>query len=385
MWLFVFPVALLMGYVGLVLWYRWAWQQLPEVGTHGFQPSTTVTVLVPARNESRNIVDCLRSLVAQDFPAHLLQIIVIDDASEDDTAKKVMGMAENYPFIQCLQLEPQASLQSHKKRAIEKGIDAATGELIVCTDADCTMGPHWLSALVFAKEQYGLQFVAAPVRYQAGNSLLPVFQTLDFTTLQGITGASVSQKFHSMCNGANIAYSKAAFVEVGGFSGIDQLPTGDDMLLMHKIFKRYPNGVKWLKSKDAIVTTQPCTSWRAFFQQRIRWASKAAYYDDKRIFYALLLVYLFNVMLPVMAVAGFWVPGAWGWLLTALIIKTTVELYFLMPVSAFFGDPSLLKWFPFLQFHHIIYTIVAGWLGRFGQYEWKGRVIQKPSALVEQH
>jgi cellulose synthase/poly-beta-1,6-N-acetylglucosamine synthase-like glycosyltransferase len=385
MWLSVVFGALLLSYVLLVLWYRWAWRQLPEVVTPHFEPTTSVTVLVPARNESRNIEACLQSLVAQEYPVHLLQIVVIDDASEDDTSEKVADMAARHPHVSCLRMEPDAAVQSHKKRAIEKGIASATGELIVCTDADCSMGPHWLSALVFAKEKNHLQFVAAPVRYQPGRSLLSVFQTLDFTTLQGITGASVSKRFHTMCNGANIAYTKAAFEEVGGFAGIDQLPTGDDMLLMHKIFRRYPQGVQWLKSKEAVVSTQPCSSWRDFFQQRIRWASKAAFYDDKRIFYVLLLVYLFNVMFPVMAVAGFFLPGAWWWLLIALIVKTLIELFFLAPVAAFFGDIPLLRWFPFLQVHHIIYTIIAGWLGRFGRYEWKGRVIQKPSALLGQH
>lgn len=385
MWLSIFFGALLLCYVLLVLWYRRAWQQLPEVGAIAFQPSTSVTVLVPARNEGRHIEACLQSLVAQEYPDHLWQIIVIDDASEDDTADKVAAIAARYPHVSCLQMEPDAGLQSHKKRAIEKGIAAATGEWIVCTDADCTMGPLWLRSLVGAIEQHQLQFVAAPVKYQEAPGLLPAFQILDFMTLQGITGASVSKKFHSMCNGANIAYCKAAFEEVGGFAGIDQLPTGDDMLLMHKIFKRYPNGVQWLKSKEAIVTTQPCSSWRDFFQQRIRWASKAAYYDDQRIFYVLLLVYLFNLLMPVMAIAGLFVSGAWWWLLWGLIAKTLVELLFLAPVASFFSQRHLLAWFPWLQLHHIVYTIIAGWLGRFGQYEWKGRVIQKPSALAEQH
>lgn len=385
MWMLFLFGALLLSYVLLVLWYRWAWQQLPEVQTPHYQPSTTVTVLVPARNESGNIEACLQSLLAQDYPAHLLQIIVIDDASEDDTASKVESIAARHPHVSCLRMPPDPAVQSHKKRAIEKGVSVATGELIVCTDADCTMGSRWLSALVAAKEQNHLHFVAAPVRYHSANSFLSVFQTLDFMTLQGITGASVSRRFHTMCNGANIAYTKAAFEEVEGFAGIDRLPTGDDMLLMHKIFKRYPGGVQWLKSKEAIVTTQPCVSWQAFFQQRIRWASKAAYYDDNRIFYVLLLVYFFNLMFPLVALAGFFLPGAWWWLLVALGVKTLVELFFLAPVAAFFSDRHLLKWFPWLQLHHIVYTIIAGWLGRFGQYEWKGRVIEKPSALVEQH
>ncbi len=83
------------------------------------------------------------------------------------------------------------------------------------------------------------------------------FNQLDFLTLQGITAASVYKRFHSMCNGANLAYERSAFYEVNGFNNIDNIASGDDMLLMHKIFKQYPDKVFYLKNRHAIVTTEP--------------------------------------------------------------------------------------------------------------------------------
>src|ERR1700741_4803978 len=111
---------------------------------------------------------------------------------------------------------------------------------------------------------------------------------MDFLVLQGITGASVTKKIHSMCNGANLAYEKKIFYEVNGFAGIDHIASGDDMLLMHKIAKIYPGRIGYLKSTEAIVNTQPMATWPDFFNQRIRWASKATHYNDKRIFWVLL-------------------------------------------------------------------------------------------------
>lgn len=67
-----------------------------------------------------------------------------------------------------------------------------------------------------------------------------------------------------MCNGANLAYEKTAFDKVNGFTGIDNIASGDDMLLMHKIWKHYPDRVHYLKSKAAIVTTQPMKTWKTF-------------------------------------------------------------------------------------------------------------------------
>ena len=90
-----------------------------------------------------------------------------------------------------------------------------------------------------------------------------------------------------MCNGANLAYERKLFYEVDGFAGIDHIASGDDMLLMHKIAKKYPGKIYYLKSVDAIVSTHPMQSWKQFFNQRIRWASKATHYDDKRIFFVM--------------------------------------------------------------------------------------------------
>ncbi len=114
----------------------------------------------------------------------------------------------------------------------------------------------------------------------------------------------------------------------------------------------------------------------AFFRQRIRWASKADKYDDQRIFAVLLLVYLLNVWLLVLAVSCFFISSNLQLLLFALAVKTIAELIFLIPVAGFYQKTKLLMWFPFAQPFHIVYTVVAGWLGKFGTYEWKGRTVK---------
>ncbi len=192
-----------------------------------------------------------------------------------------------------------------------------------------------------------------------------------------------------MCNGANLAYTKKAYEEVGGFAGIDHIASGDDMLLMHKIYKRYPEQVMFLKSKAAIVQTAPVKSVGEFFNQRIRWASKADKYDDKRIFVVLFLVYMLNLLLVAMPVITLFTNTTFTirvypfniivtvfelWIFL-IIIKTITELMFLMPVAKFFGKGKLLWLFPLMQPFHIIYTVIAGWLGKFGSYNWKERKV----------
>jgi cellulose synthase/poly-beta-1,6-N-acetylglucosamine synthase-like glycosyltransferase len=183
---------------------------------------------------------------------------------------------------------------------------------------------------------------------------------------------------HSMCNGANLAYTRKAFDAVNGFKGIDAIASGDDMLLMHKIARQFPGGVKYLKSKEVIVQTDPVNSIKEFLNQRIRWASKSDKYEDKRIFWVLLLVYVLNVLLlalPIIALAvGEWIIVKY-WILM-LLFKTMTELFFLYPVSTFFNKAGLLLAFPLAQPFHIVYTVIAGWLGKFGSYKWKDRKVK---------
>ncbi len=332
-------------------------------------------MLIPARNEEENIVECLRSLSRQSYPYERFEVIILDDHSTDGTVEAVRSFAGGGLTFRCLEMAhvPRSvALTAFKKFAIETGVGEAAGELIVTTDADCQFDPHWLATLSACYIEKGAKFIAAPVRIATEHrSLLAVFQTLDFITLQGITGAAAHSRFHSMCNGANLAYSRETFYEVGGFKDIDSIPSGDDLLLMHKIYRRYPDKIVFLKSPQAIVTTRAATSWKAFFHQRVRWASKADTYDDKRIFWVLLLVYVVNVVFLAL-LAGAFFNYWWLWLLLfLLLLKTIVEYPFVRDVATFFGQQRLMPWFPALQPLHIVYTIVVGWLGKFGSYVWK--------------
>ena len=339
-------------------------------------------MLIPARNEEKNIAACLDSLSRQSYSKGLYEVIVIDDHSTDGTWDLLKNLYFPDMTTMNLQLADPApgTIKAHKKFAIETGVGLATGELIVTTDADCEFHPDWLTTIATFYETTGAKFIAAPVRIggeTGSSSFLSIFQTLDFITLQGITGAAVYKKFHSMCNGANLAYQRTAFLEVDGFRDIDDIPSGDDMFLMHKIYKKYPGQVFFLKSRQAIVSTRPETNWKGFVHQRVRWASKADRYDDKRIFRVLLLVYGINLLFLILLAAAF--RNSWYlWVLLALLVaKTLVEIPFVGSVSRFFGQQRLMVYFPLLQPFHIFYTIVIGWLGKFGSYQWKERKITK--------
>ena len=382
-------LLLFLSYSLLLIYYRQSWLNIPNYKpqTKNKKPQTKISVIIPARNEEENIAACLNSVTNQSYPKDLFEVLVVDDHSTDNTASIIKSYAaQNVKLISLTDFIPAGELNSYKKKAIEIAFQQSTGELIVTTDADCFVPENWLQTIAAFYETYKPEFVAAPVSINCSNIFMEFFQALDFMMLQGITGASVHKKIHSMCNGANLAYTKKAFEEVGGFSGIDNIASGDDMLLMHKIYKRYPDKVMFLKSKDAIVQTAPVSSISEFFNQRIRWASKADKYDDKRIFAVLLLVYLFNLVLLLLPILTLFNPGKLSiihyplsiinlWLLL-LVLKTSIELIFLYPVAKFFGKQTMLWLFPLMQPFHILYTVIAGWLGKFGHYTWKERKVK---------
>ena len=371
---------LLLGvYSILIIYYRHSWITIPTFKTNDNNiPRVKISIIIPARNEEQNIVDCLNSIVDQSYPKYLFEVLVVDDHSTDQTAEIILSYRDqNVQLISLKDFVAGNEINSYKKKAIEIAVQQSSGDIIVTTDADCIVSPGWLQTIAKFYEEKKPAFIVMPVAINCGNKFIEIFQSLDFMTLQGITGASVYKKFHSMCNGANLAYTKKAFIEVGGFKGIDNIASGDDMLLLHKIFNRYPDGIAYLKSREVIVQTEPVKTIAQFLNQRIRWASKADKYDDKRIFAVLVLVYFFNVWILFAGIACFFftLPFAY-YFITIVAAKTIVELLFLYPVARFFKKRIILWWFPLAQPFHILYTIVAGWLGKFGKYTWKERTVK---------
>ena len=343
-------------------------------------PSTKFSIVIPARNEAANIEACIAGILVQNYPTHLFEVIVIDDFSEDETTDIVASLALQHNNVRLLRLQDftkDENIIAYKKRAIEIAIEQANHAWIITTDADCSFTNNWLATYDAYIQEHDCVMVAAPVTYKNTGSFLSIFQALDFISLQGITAAAVASGSHTLCNGANLCYSKEAFEHVGKFSGIDHLPSGDDMLLMHKMKQSFEGKIGYLYAADAVVTTAPSATLELFIQQRIRWSSKALGYQDKLIFWILLLVYLVNFsLLAYLPVTLIQTGNINKWLLL-IGCKTIIELPFMYGSAKFFKQQKLLVWFLFMQPFHILYTVVAGWFGTFGSYKWKGRTVTK--------
>lgn len=372
-------VVLSVAYCLLIHFFLRHWHKIPlwQIPAD-FQPHTFVSVIIPARNEAANIQECLYAVLAQNYPVDLMEVIVIDDHSEDATPALVQAIAD--PRIRLIHLAhyPLPEGQAFKKHGINTAIAQARGTLMLCTDADCYMGREWISGVVSFYQNHPVQMIAGPVNFHRERSFLERFQSLDFLGMMVLTGAGLHSGLMRMGNGANLAYTRAAFNAVDGFRGVDHLASGDDVFLMHKIEKQYPGQVQFLKSLSAIVLTLAMPDWRAFFHQRLRWGTKNANYTEWRIIAVLGLVFglCWSILLCLLLLPL--APSALGMSLLLLTsAKVGADYRLLRTGAVFFQRQDLLRIFWPAQVAHILYIAVIGLCANlYEQYEWKGRKVK---------
>jgi cellulose synthase/poly-beta-1,6-N-acetylglucosamine synthase-like glycosyltransferase len=358
-------------YVVFIFLHSASWLRMPQdiPAKGGF--STKVSVLIPARNEEKNIGPCITSILAQDYPTQLFEILVCDDYSEDDTQREAIR-ALNGSVIQNQYIMVAAS-PSNKKKAIEAGIKASSGELIILTDADCVVEKSWISTLVSAYEKTHANMLCGPVTITGEKNLCEKFQGLELCGLSMLSGAGINMGVPLLCNAANIAYTRKAFDAVEGFKDIDKTPSGDDILLMFKLHKKFPGTIHYVKSRAAMVYAHGQPTWRTFFQQRIRWASKGLQSNNLLNSAASLVVFMANFLPLLSFLTLFFYPVFIKIVLETVILKVVVDFLLLSFAANFFRKQELLLYYPIATIIVMLYTSLVGFMANIVTFNWKGR------------
>lgn len=377
--LIIVTALLCFAYFILIASYCYAWVKMKSPTIIGDTAKTSVTVIIAARNEENNIQHCLTSVLKQSYPSYLFEVIIVDDASEDTTNSMVQQFCDKHTNIKLIALDKNSNLIG-KKNAITIAIKEAKGELIVTTDADCIMGIDWLNTIVNFYNISKAKMIVAPVSFHNENSIFKKMQSLEFMALMLSGGASLYFNKSIMCNGANLAYTKEVFDEVNGFKGIDQQPSGDDVLLMYKIAGKYPENIYFLKHRKAIVYTKSASTVKEFTDQRKRWASKGFNALNTETKLVSLIVYLFNLSLVIITLLSlFYCENLLFHLSLSKIclilfgIKCLIDFLLLFLSTSFFKKKRFLIYFLPEQVIYIVYVIIIGIWGSIGNYEWKGR------------
>ena len=371
-------------YATFIVWCWFGWRKLREYIPEEREFRTRVSVVIPVRNEEKNVEACLLSVIRQQYPVAQVEIIVSDDHSDDGTEEIVQTIIQKFPSHRILFLRNDIRMSGtfFKKQAITSAIEQASGELIVTTDADCTMSEQWLSAIVSHYEKEHPAMIAGPVCIHNENNAVEKFQALEFAGLIAIGAGAISNGRPVMCNGANLAYTKKVFREVNGFAGLHGTPSGDDTQLMEKIARNDPQRIHFLKSREAIVFTPAVSSIHALVQQRKRWASKIPGQMSVITLLVASIAWLLHTGLIIIFFKVFFDPS---WLfMTALVllIKIIPELLLLASILSFFDRRKLIWLFVPAQLIYPFYIFFVGVLSPFGSYRWKGRKIKSPGTRI---
>lgn len=330
-----------------------------------------VSVLIPARNESKNIGACLEAVSKQNYPQDKYEVIVIDDRSTDGTAETARAFESRIPSLKVITVRQTPSGIAPKKHALNVGIGESRGEIILCTDADCRPKPEWIETMASGfDEQTGMVIGYSPIAPSCALSFFQHFTAIDGLALASLACATTAFGQTATATGRSLAYRKKTFEDVGGFSKIASFISGDDDLLMHRV-KHTTWKIAYCYQTDAQVETGPPESFRQLFHQKIRHASKSRHYSVKMIL-PLILVWCFNaalafyVPLRIIGEPAVWMTAVFPW-----ILKFLADGLFLIAGAVKFRRLSLLIYYPLVAMIHPFYISVFGLLGLFKKFKWK--------------
>ncbi|MEE9373264.1 MAG: glycosyltransferase [Saprospiraceae bacterium] len=335
-----------------------------------------VSVIISARNEENNISDCLKSIIATDYPLDKYEILLIDDHSDDNT----VALAENLEIQNLViyklknHIKSLQHIHSFKKAALALATKKSKGELLLFTDADVLVLPTWIRAMTSYCENGEFHMITGPIKYASNNSIIQNFQALDTAGTMLWTASGIWSRKTYLANGANMMVRKTIYEQYQHLQGI-KMASGDDVFLIQSIAEKYPQKVGFIKTKEAIVTTFPEVSWQNLFEQRLRWASKNQTYSNERltirtgmiyIFYLICLTFFFLVLIKK--------GSLWGIVAILFFIKIAADTWLLKSAIEYFRFSISVVFVPFYALIQMVYIVILGTMSLINSgFEWKGR------------
>ncbi len=314
-------------------------------------PGTSVTIVVACRNEEHNLPDLLASLSKQEYPSTLFEVIIVDDNSSDETYKTACAYSGNKNII---------TLKNSgfgKKQAIRTGVNAASGQLILTTDADCRHGSRWIKSIAAFYEMHEPDLIIGPVIIESDNNFFGKFQETEFLSLQGITAGTAIAGNSTMCNGANLAFRKPVYSE-NSEKLHDEIQSGDDVFLLHAI-KKNKGSILWIESSDAIVKTKASTTIKSFSLQRNRWISKGKSYSDRYTVVLAIVTFVTIITQIALLIAAIFNILFLQVFIAVYILKCIPDYLIISNTAKRYGNIKILSWLIPVQ---IIYPFYIIWV-----------------------
>ena len=363
-------------YVSLIGSFVFGFDKVTPFEMTDVEPKLKFSVVVPFRNESKNLPALLNSFENLNYTKEHFELLFINDASNDDSETVITSFFKKHKRASQFNfriLQNVRQSNSPKKDAITLAVDSSKFDWIVTTDADCHVPKFWLDVLDAFIQQRDCDAVVMPVGYNELTTFLKRFQALDILSLQGSTIGAFGIGNPFMCNGANFAYKKALFKKVNGFENNNHVASGDDIFLLEKFLKLKNHKVDYLKNEKVLVLTKPQATIKLLVAQRKRWAAKTGGYGNLFGKLTAITVFMMNgalVCSPLLLFAGFITLKT---LLYFWLIKVAIDFLLLFKTSRFIEQEALLLsylWSSLFYPFFAVYIVVAS---LFSNYKWKGR------------
>ena len=332
-WVLIYHLAVSAFLLAVTLNIALNWAVFAAPRPRKFEPSSAplVSVLVPARNEARRITPCLRSLLAQDYPNY--EIIVLNDHSEDETARVVLELGltrEKSSAHRLLEGRPLPVGWTGKGWACHQLAAAARGNYLLFTDADTVHAPESLGACVGHALDTQAALLSAWPRQETGTWSEKAVIPLVYLLLLGALPHRMLQRLQrhpeyarrmtarglatlGAANGQYLLFRRDAYEGIGGHAAVrDHLV--EDVALGRLVAARTAEGLRLVNCDGSqLVSCRMYTSfpevWEGFTKNL-----RAAFAESAATFWLFGALQAVGLVLPFIWVCLPWVSGRWWWL-----------------------------------------------------------------------
>jgi poly-beta-1,6-N-acetyl-D-glucosamine synthase len=329
-------------------------------------PDIFISVIVPCYNEQENIGNLLHDLSDQDYRSEKFEVIIVDDNSTDNTFE----IAHSYKSI--FNLIVIKSRGQGKKHALRTGINASRGEFLITTDADCRVGNKWIKTITSFYSINSPKMIVSPVVLSDNNGFFNKLQELEYLSLQGITAGTIATGNPTMCNGANIAFTKETYNKHKSDLH-NEIESGDDMFLLLSLLKDDKPGILWLESNESCVSTKASENIMSFLRQRSRWFSKWEYYDNLYINVLSIVTFVTNLIITGTLIAGIFLQEFFVLFAVLLFIKSLPDYLIISATAKRYNKKALLKYFVPSQLLYPFYILLVAVTSLVLRPVWKNR------------
>ncbi len=324
-----------------------------------------ISVIVAARNEEKNIINLLKSFEKQTYKN--FELIIIDDRSTDNTYKLVEKYIPYALYPMKLYKITQTDDRSGKKRAVSFGIGKSSYDILAFTDADCMVPKNWLEEINKAFDSQ-TDFICGYSELIYQNKFMTYIKNIERSGYMASVAGAYAFNIDLSAAASNMAYRKRLFYYVKGFENIDNVKSGDDDLLLHKMKKKIRK-LKFLLNPKTVVISFVDKSLSQQYETEKRRASKWKLYPWN-IKLLSLFIFIYYIVFLIGSVYLL-ITGDFEKFLFLVLIKIIPEFLLILIFLIKIGRLKYIVVFPLAELIYIPYYIFFGLKGLKGKYTWK--------------